>query len=38
MWVTAFADVAELTVSVEEFNAFDDAGRKRIAWGVQGTK
>ena len=40
MWVTAFADVAELVmgVSVEEFNAFDDAGRKRIAWGVQETK
>ena len=40
MWVTAFADVAELIMdlSVEEFNAFDDAGRKRIAWGVQGTK
>ena len=34
MWVTAFADVAELItgVSVEEFHAFDDAGRKRIAW------
>ena len=33
MWVTAFADVAELImgVSVEELNAFDDAGRKRIA-------
>ena len=40
MWVTAFADVGELImgVSVEEFNAFDDAGRKIIAWGVQGTK
>ena len=39
-WVTAFADVAELItgVSVEEFHAFDDAGRKRIAWGVQGMK
>ena len=37
MWVTAFADVAELImgVSVEEFNAFDDAGRKRIAWGCK---
>ena len=22
-------------VSVEEFNAFDDAGRKRIAWGCK---
>ena len=35
MWVTAFAHVAELImgVSVEEFGAFDDAGRKRIAWG-----
>ena len=34
MWVTAFADVAELIigVSVEEFNAFDDEGRKIIAW------
>ena len=34
MWVTAFADVAELImgVSVEEFNAFDDEGRI-IAWG-----
>ena len=37
MWVTAFADVAELItgVSVEEFHAFDDAGRKRIAWGCE---
>ena len=37
MWVTAFADVAELItgVSVEEFHAFDDAGRKRIAWGAR---
>ena len=25
-------------VSVEEFHAFDDAGRKRIAWGVRGMK
>ena len=35
MWVNAFADVAELImgVSVEEFNAFDDEGRKKIAWG-----
>ena len=40
MWVTAFADVAELImgVSVEEFGAFDDAGRKRIAWGARGMK
>ena len=40
MWVTAFADVAELImgVSVEEFHAFDNAGRKRIAWGVRGMK
>ena len=40
MWVTAFADVAELItgVSVEEFHAFDDAGRKRIAWSVRGMK
>ena len=40
MWVTAFAVVAELItgVSVEEFHAFDDAGRKRIAWGVRGMK
>ena len=37
MWVTSFADVAELItgVSVEEFHAFDDAGRKRIAWGCE---
>ena len=30
MWVTAFADVAEMImgVSVEEFHAFDNAGRK----------
>ena len=37
MWVTAFADVAKLImgVSVEEFNAFDDEGRKRIAWGCK---
>ena len=36
MWVTAFADVADLImgVSVEEFHAFDNAGRKRIAWGA----
>ncbi len=40
MWVTAFADVAELPmgVSVEEFSAFNDEGRKRIAWGLRGTK
>ena len=40
MWVTAFADVAELItgVSVEEFHAFDHVGRKRIAWGVRGLK
>ena len=40
MWVTAFADVAELItgVSVEEFHAFDHVGRKRIAWGVRGMK
>ena len=40
MWVTGFADVADLItgVSVEEFHAFDDAGRKRIAWGVRGMK
>ena len=40
MWVTAFADVAELLmgVSVEEFSAFNDEGRKRIAWGLRGTK
>ena len=37
IWVTAFADVAELItgVSVEEFHAFDDAGRKRIASGCE---
>ena len=40
MWVTAFADVAELImgVSVEEFSAFNDEGRKIIAWGIRGTK
>ena len=40
MWVTAFADVAELImgVSVEEFSAFNDEGRKIIAWGLRGTK
>ena len=40
MWVTAFADVAELItgVSVEEFHAFDHVGRKIIAWGVRGLK
>ena len=40
MWVTAFAAVAELImgVSVEEFHAFDDDGRKRVAWGVRGMK
>ena len=40
MWVTGFADVAELImgVSVKEFHAFDNAGRKRIAWGVRGMK
>ena len=34
MWVTAFADVAEMImgVSVEKIHAFDDAGWKRIAW------
>ena len=37
MWVTAFADVAELImgVSVEEFHAFDDECRKRVAWGCE---
>ncbi len=40
MWVNAFADVAELLmgVSVEAFGAFDDTGRKRIAWGIRGMK
>ena len=40
MWVTAFAHVAELImgVSVEEFHAFDNAGRKRIAWRLRGMK
>ena len=40
MWVTAFADVAELImgVSVKEFRAFDDEGRKRVACGVRGMK
>ena len=40
MWVTAFADVAELImgVSLEEFSAFNDEGRKRVAWGIRGTK
>ena len=40
IWVTAFADVAELImgVSVKEFRAFDDEGRKRVAWGVRGMK
>ena len=40
MWVNAFADDAEVLmgVSVEEFGAFDDAGRKRIAWGIRGMK
>ena len=40
MWVTAFADVAELImgVSVEEFSAFNDEERKITAWGIQGTK
>ena len=33
MWVTAFADELIMGFSVEEFGAFDDAGRKRIAWG-----
>ena len=36
MWVTGFADVADLImgVSVEHFGAFDDAEKKRIAWGA----
>ena len=40
MWVTAFDEVAEsiLGVSVERFNALDDDGRKRVAWGVSGMK
>ena len=40
MWVTAFADVAELItgVSVDEFHAYDDAGQKRTSWGVRGMK
>ena len=40
MWVNAFTDVAELIigVSVEEFHAVGDEGRKRIAWGVRGIK
>ena len=38
MWVTAFDKVAEsiLGVSVKTFSALDDAGRKRVAWGVNG--
>ena len=40
IWVTAFADIAELImgVSVKEFRAFDDEGRKRVDWGVRGMK
>ena len=40
IWVTAFADVAELIMglSLKEFRAFDDEGRKRVAWGVRGMK
>ena len=36
MWVTGFPVVAEQTmgVSVEEFGAFDDAGKKIIAGGA----
>ena len=36
MWVTAFDKVAESIpgVSVKKFNALDDDGRKRVAWGV----
>ena len=38
MWSTAFHDVAEsiLGVSVEEFEAFDDAGRNTVVWPVIG--
>ena len=38
MWVTAFDKVAEsiLGVSVKKFNALDNDGRKRVAWGVIG--
>ena len=38
MWVTAFDKVAQsiLGVSVKKFSALDDAGRKRVAWGVIG--
>ena len=37
MWVTAFADAAELImgISVEEFHAFDDERWKRVAWGCE---
>ena len=37
MWVTVFADVAELImgVYVGEFNYFEDEGRKLIAWGYE---
>ena len=40
MWVTAFDQVAVsiLGVSVERFNALNDDGRKRVAWGVSGMK
>ena len=38
MWVTAFDKVAGsiLVVSLKKFSAFDDDGRKRVAWGVSG--
>ena len=40
IWVTAFDEVAEeiVGITVKNFSAFDDEGRKRVAWGVRGMK
>ena len=40
MWSTAFDDVAEsiLGISVEDFEALNDVGKKTVVWGVIGMK
>ena len=40
MWVTAFDEVAEaiLGITVKQFSAFDEDGRKIVSGGVSGMK
>ena len=40
MWVAAFDEVAEaiMGITVKKSSAFDEDGRKTIAWGLCGIK